>query len=117
MHARRGRNCAITISVPPEPRVIGSPALPSILPYCRSSGVHARHRGVYYSRCSPYHALHASHTLDRGSAPIDPERSSIPTRSSASLLVSEDRMLGEVLSLQLSVEGDEWNSPEWFCSP
>ena len=70
MHARCGCNRAISVSVPPEPRVIGSPSLPSILPYCRSSGVHARRRVVYYSRCSLYIPLHASHTLDRVPRPL-----------------------------------------------
>ena len=70
VHAHCGRNRAIPVSVPPESRVIESPALPSILPYCRSSGVRARRCGVYYSRCSLYITLHASHILDRVPHPL-----------------------------------------------
>ena len=58
MHIHCGRNRDITISVPPKPRVIGGPALPPTLPCCRSSGVHARCRGVYYSHCFRCIALH-----------------------------------------------------------
>ena len=70
VHAHCGRNPAITVSVPPEPQVVGSPALPPIPPYYHSSGVHARCCGIYYSCCSLYITLHASHTLDRVLHPL-----------------------------------------------
>ena len=67
MHARCGRNRALTVSVPPEPLVVESPTLLPIPPYYHSLGVHARCRGVYYSL---YIAFHASHTLDRVPHPL-----------------------------------------------
>ena len=70
VHVHCGRNRAIAVSIPPEPQVVGSSTLPPIPPYCRSSGVHACCRSVYYSRCSLYITLDASHTIDRVSCPL-----------------------------------------------
>ena len=43
---------------------------PPTPPCYRSWGIHACCRGVYYSRCSLYIALYASHTLDRVPHPL-----------------------------------------------
>ena len=46
VHTHCGRNRADTVSVPHEYQVIGSPALPSILPYYHLSGVPVPRHGA-----------------------------------------------------------------------